>query len=111
MISDYEKYRGKCKEECEKLLKQDPSLTMRRGYYHCPIWGKQQHFWCTDKKGKIVDPTKRQFPSKGCGEYEEFDGKLTCEQCGKPTTEEDAVISGSYACCSGECMCRLVGLL
>jgi hypothetical protein len=76
--------RGKCKEMCEKLVRDNPELTMVRGFYWCPIWNKDEpHWWCKDKQGNIVDPTVNQFPSKGVGYYTEFDGFITCEMCGK----------------------------
>ena len=109
-ISDYQKYRGKCKEYAEELVRKDPTLQLVRGHYICPIWGAQAHWWCVDLDGKIVDPTARQFPSKGLGEYIPFDGRIYCEQCGKETTEEEAHINGNYACCSYSCAMRLVGL-
>lgn len=65
--SDYIQFRGKCKEMSQELVKADPSLTLVRGHYHCPIWGKQAHWWVNDEDGNIIDPTARQFPSKGNG--------------------------------------------
>lgn len=109
--TDYEKYRGKCKEAVEALVKQDPTLTAVRGFYHCPFWGKQAHWWAVDTQGKIIDPTVKQFPSKGVGaEYEEFDGICECAQCGRKVPEEKATINGNYAFCSTPCAMRFVGL-
>lgn len=108
--SDYAKYRGKCKEMSEEAVAQDPSLRLVRGYYHCPFWGKQEHWWTVCPDGTVFDPTKDQFPSKGIGEYEEFDGWCVCEECGKKVKEEDAYMCGPYPCCSNECAMRLVGL-
>jgi hypothetical protein len=111
MTDDYMKYRGKCREFCDKLIKQDPSLILVRGFYHCPEWGKQQHWWCKKADGTIVDPTVRQFPTKGIGAtYEEFDGWCECEVCGKRVLEADAIIDGRFALCSGKCHRELVGL-
>lgn len=111
MLDDnYTKYRGKCREMCEALLSKDPSLTLVRGHYYDTEWGEQQHWWCVDKNGAIVDPTKDQFPSKGLGLYIPFDGICTCENCGKEIREEDAVICGPYPVCSDACAFRLVGL-
>ncbi len=87
--SDYNKYRGKCKELSELACAEDPTLTLVRGYYYDPQWGEQPH-WCTKRQdGSIYDPTKDQFPSKGLGEYIEFDGFYACEQCGKRIAEKD----------------------
>lgn len=102
--------RGKCKEFSEAAVASDPTLTLVRGYYYCPVWGEQPHWWCKDKDGKIVDPTKDQFPSRGIGEYVEFDGTVKCSCCGKEMKEEDADYDSNYAFCSYECHGRFVGV-
>jgi len=109
MSTDYEKYRGKCKEMSEALVAADSTLTLVRGYYYCIVWGEQPHWWVKKLDGTIIDPTKDQFPSKGCGEYVEFDGNINCSNCGKQMKEEDADIEGNYAFCSYECHGRFVG--
>ena len=108
--SDYQKYRGKCKEMSEALIAQDPSLTLVRGFYYDAQWGEQQHWWTKDSNGNIIDPTKDQFPSKGLGHYEEFDGMVECAECGKTMKEEEASFESRYAFCSGACHMRFVGL-
>jgi len=108
--SDYLKYRGKCKELCEGLIKKDSSLRLVRGYYYCPMWGEQPHWWCENKNKKIIDPTRLQFPSKGLGEYIEFNGMLQCAECGKEVAEKDADIAGNYAFCSYNCHGKFVGI-
>ena len=110
METDYQKYRGKCKEYVEKAIKEDSSLTAVRGYYDCPLLGRQQHWWCVDLKGNIIDPTAKQFLSKGLGEYIPFDGNITCDQCGKVVSESEAHFNGNYAFCSYSCAMRFVGL-
>lgn len=110
MESDYIKYRGKCREMSEDLASKDPTLTLVRGHYFCPFWGEQPHWWVKDQNGKIIDPTAMQFPSKGKGAYVEFDGTISCSECGKDMKEEDADISGKYAFCSMPCHMRFVGL-
>ena len=110
MESDYHKYRGKCKEFSEKLIAKNPNLRLVRGHYCCPIWGEQQHWWCEDENGKVIDPTAKQFPSKGIGEYVKFDGNCTCSECGKRGKEEDFSFESNYQFCSGECHMRFVGL-
>jgi len=107
---NYRKYRGKCKEMSEALAAKDPSLRVVRGHYDCPIWGRQAHWWCVDQNGKIVDPTAKQFPSAGIGEYVEFSGYFECEQCGKSVPENEVVPVGGHPTCSNECAMRLVGL-
>src|SRR6185436_18519915 len=111
MLADYTKYRGKCKEFSEAAIAADPSLTLVRGHYHCPFWGEQAHWWTKRMDGTIFDPTKDQFPSKGHGEYVEFDGTIPCSNCGKVMKEEDADIDGRYAFCSYQCHGQFVGVL
>lgn len=109
--ANYLQYRGKCKEMSETLAALLPGLTVTKGWYHCPIWNtREEHWWCKDAEGKIFDPTKDQFPSRGMGDYEEFQGVFTCEQCKTPVKEEDVVMCGNYVVCSHRCACRLVGL-
>lgn len=109
-MNDYRKYRGKCKELAEAAVKTNPDLTLVRGYYHDFLWGKQPHWWTKDKDKNIHDPSKDQFPSKGLGEYEEFDGMVECANCGKQMKEEKARFDSRYAFCSIECNMRFVGL-
>ena len=106
----YNRYRGKCREMSEELAAQDASLILVRGYYFDALWGKQPHWWCRKSDGTIVDPTKDQFPTKGCGIYEEFDGTVECAECGKIVSEEEADIDGNYAFCSYTCHGRFVGV-
>lgn len=109
-MDDYTEFRGKCKEMSEALIEADPTLTMVRGWYHCYIWGPQQHWWVKDINGNIIDPSARQFPSKGNGEYEEYDGYIDCEQCGKRVHEDDAYFDGNHAFCSSSCFRLCVGI-
>ena len=109
--SNYLKYRGKCKEASEAACALDATLTLVRGHYDCPIWGKQEHWWCRRQDGTILDPTAKQFPSGGIGEYVEFDGRVECAECGKIVSEDDAVPMGNFVVCSSRCAMRLVGLL
>lgn len=109
-LSDYQKFRGKCKDMVDAAVAKDPTLTAVRGYYHCPMWGKQEHWWAMREDGSILDPTKRQFPSKGAGEYEPFDGNVECAECGKVVPEDEATPNGNYAFCSYICACHFVGV-
>ena len=106
----YLKYRGKCKEFSEELAQANPTLSVVRGYYHCTSWGEQAHWWCITPDGTIIDPTKDQFPSKGLGDYEPFDGTIACENCGKIINEENVIMCGPFPVCSSRCGCRLVGV-
>jgi len=107
--SDYLKYRGKCKEYVDAAVLADPTLKAVRGWYFDFMWGEQQHWWCVKPDGTIVDPTAKQFPSKGSGDYVEFDGVFSCEQCGEKVKEEDATVDGHHIFCSGDCYARCVG--
>ena len=103
MPSDYLTHRGNCRKQSEKLASRYPSLTVVRGHYFCPVWGKQPHWWCKDKEGNIIDPTRAQFPSNGSGTYVEFDGYFDCEHCGKKVCEVDVYNNGHHVYCSYEC--------
>lgn len=110
-ISDYRRYRGKCKEFCEQEIAKDPSLTLVRGHYICPFWGEQPHWWTTRSDGSVFDPTKAQFPSHGIGEYVPFSGMVNCSECGKEMNEEEASFESNYCFCSYVCHGRFVGVL
>jgi hypothetical protein len=110
MENNYLKYRGKCKEMSEALVFADPTLTLVRGHYLCPYWGKQDHWWTVKPDGTIVDPTVLQFPSKGAGEYVPFNGMVECTQCGKELPEAQAQFARNYALCSYKCYGKLVGV-
>lgn len=110
-ISDYTKYRGKCKQMSEAAIAEDPTLRLVRGHYHCPMWGKQAHWWTVRPDGSIFDPSVRQFPTAGiAAEYEEFDGTVECSECGKKGLEADFSFESNYCFCSGKCHMRFVGL-
>jgi hypothetical protein len=99
--ADYLKYRGKCKEEAEKLIEKYPGLRLVRGHYHCPIDNHDhQHWWCVTSKGDIIDPTLMQFHSRGEGIYTEFTGITECSYCGKEIEESEI-----YACIGNEPIC------
>lgn len=109
--SDYLEFRGKCKELSEAACAADPSLRLVRGYYWCPVWNTQEpHWWCEREDGTIVDPSAKQFPSKGNGTYTEFDGYFDCSECGKRIHEDEAYHHGRYSFCSGRCCARFVGV-
>lgn len=109
-MSDYLEFRGKCKALAEETIKKDSFLRLVRGYYHCPMWGKQAHWWCVRPDGTIVDPTVNQFPTKGVGaEYEEFDGNIECEYCQNVVHEIEAYFYEHHAYCSYECFGHDVG--
>jgi len=109
-MGDYRQFRGKCKEMSEAAIEQDPTLKLVRGHYHCPFWGEQPHWWCETPDGKIVDPSAKQFPSKGVGVYVPFNGVVECAECGKEMPEAEALFESNYAFCSSRCLLRFVGL-
>lgn len=92
---------GQCLEVTEKMAAAFPELRRVRGHYYCPIWGERAHWWLVEECGEIVDPTAEQFPSKGTGEYVEWDESQAeptgmCPNCGGHCYD------GNY-CCSDEC--------
>jgi len=109
--TNYTKYRGKCKEMSEELCRKDPSLTLVRGYYHCPMWGRQPHWWVKDKQGNIVDPTVQQFLTAGiAAEYAEYDGTAECSNCGKDVIVSECRTESNYVFCSEKCHGKFVGV-
>ncbi len=78
---------GACHEYAEKMVAQFPELAYRKGWYYCLLWGQRMHGWCVTMDGEIVDPTVRQFPSKGRGRYEEIEDEELptgkCMECGE----------------------------
>lgn len=100
--------RGKCQPMAEAAVASDPTLTLVRGWYCDPIWGREEHWWTVRPDGSIYDPTSAQFPMGGvAGWYEEFVGLYPCEECGRETPEAELV---EGRCCSGRCYMRMVGL-
>lgn len=108
-VFDYQ-LSGRCQEFAKFAVEQDSSLTLTRGWYNCPRWGKQQHWWTTRQDGSVYDPTANQFPSLGEGEYIPFTGWLECDECGKSIREEDATFYGKYILCTGICFGKFVGV-
>ena len=107
----YKRYRGRCKELSEAACAADPTLTLVRGYYFCPLWGTEEpHWWCVTPDGTIHDPTREQFPSAGLGIYTPFNGMVACAECGKEVKEEEASLDSNYAFCSDLCHGRFVGV-
>ena len=64
---------GQCSEASSRMVAAFPELARVRGHYYCVIWGEREHWWCKTSEGLVVDPTAGQFPSKGHGEYVEWD--------------------------------------
>ena len=88
--------RGKCKELAEKACAADPTLTLARGWYIDPIWGREEHWWTVRADGTIHDPTAAQFPMGGVGAwYEPFDGLYPCMECGKEVPEDELYLGAT----------------
>ena len=92
---------GECAEITQMMLGAFPELKRVRGHYMCPWWGECAHWWLTAPDGSIVDPTAKQFPSEGQGEYvphvegfAEPTGK--CPNCG-------GYCWTGETCCSEQC--------
>ena len=111
MSNNYMKYRGKCKELAEELSKKK-GYRLVKGFYNEPICNtKEQHWWCVDSNSIIHDPSRSQFPSGGIpGFYEEYNGFVDCEECGKKIAEKDIIMQGRFTVCSQKCALDLVGL-
>lgn len=76
---------GTCHEVTKEMAKEFPELQRVRGHYFCWVWGEREHWWLTNGD-EVIDPTASQFPSKGGGEYEEWEGPEPtgmCPNCGE----------------------------
>jgi len=92
---------GQCAGVTLDMQADFPELIRVRGQYHCPIWGERDHWWLKDPDGNVIDPTAKQFPSGGIGEYQEWnegDPEPTgqCPNCGNRCYNGASV-------CSREC--------
>ena len=92
---------GQCEEATKRMVEAFSHLRRVRGHYHCPIWGERAHWWC-EEDGQIIDPTAGQFPSKGAGEYVEWDESQPeptgmCPQCGGHCYDGAGVCSDACA--------------
>lgn len=86
---------GSCAEVTLAMVEAFPELTRVRGHYFCPLWNRdREHWWCATNEGAVIDPTVKQFPSKGCGIYEPWDESLPeptgkCLECGEYCYEDN----------------------
>jgi hypothetical protein len=99
-IPNYESAYGKCRETCEKMLKEFPELKLVRGYYSCAVWGERMHWWLVDAENNIIDPTAIQFPTKGNGIYQKLD-EFAPQPTGKCTNCGEYIYNGNYLCSDG----------
>ena len=95
-LDQFENSYGQCQRVVAEMKKAFPELKIVSGWYHCCFWGERQHWWLVDEDGSIVDPTVSQFPSKGMGDYEPYDGRPLptgkCMNCG------DYIYTGRDVC-------------
>ena len=111
-MTDYMKFRGQCKVLSEAAVAADPTLTLVRGHYFCPLWNREeQHWWTVRPDGTIHDPSAKQFPSAGLGEYTPFSGMVECSNCGTEKPEAEMDFEGRYAFCCYTCHGQFVGVL
>jgi hypothetical protein len=104
--------RGNCRCLSGLMTEWFPELRQVNGLYHCPVLGKQPHWWCVDKDENVIDPTVHQFPSGIKGVvlprrmailmYEEASFTGLCPECGADTFN-DAVY------CSMSCLDKNTG--
>lgn len=99
---------GECWDVCSRMVAEDHTLTLVRGWYDDPVWGAREHWWLKRQDGTILDPTSEQFPAGGITDfYRAFQGLYPCEQCGEDTPEE--ILIGGI-CCSSRCYGAMVGV-
>jgi len=100
---------GDCKTYSEAMQHEFKELRIVRGHYYCPVWGERGHWWLVHPEGYRVDPTAKQFPSRGGGvyiEWEEGQAEPTglCLNCG-------GYVYNGHTCCSEECHREAVAAL
>ena len=76
-----------CAGATAKMVKAFPELTRIRGHI-CVMGDMREHWWCQDRAGAVVDPTRRQYQGQAIVGYdplpadaEEPVGK--CHECGE----------------------------
>ena len=89
---------GQCAEQTLRMAAAFPELKRIRGHYICPCWGKREHWWLITPENQVVDPTAKQFPSKGRGDYVPWDESKEeptgmCPQCGGYSYNGDTTCS------------------
>lgn len=93
-----------------ELVESDSSLRLARGWFIDVVWGEQEHWWCVDSSGKIIDPSVGQFPGgaiEELREYREYEGIYPCPGCGVQVQEDSPLISGGFCC--GACYGAVIG--
>ena len=102
-----------CKSATDEMIEAFPELNQIRGHViSTKRFDQAPHWWCTDSKGNILDPTEKQFGQvvayyprdeslpeptgkcPNCGEYC-YDGNTMC--CKKCETEYLKYLNGDEA--------------
>jgi hypothetical protein len=105
---------GQCSSAVAAMVKEFPELRIVRGHVFDLMWGQRSHWWLVTVDGKIVDPTKSQFPC--VMGYEEWVPGTevrvgSCMQCGQEIWEAVESLDGPpirrYSC-SKECEAELI---
>jgi hypothetical protein len=105
LIQKHRSSHGSCGHFTKIFAERFKELTRVPGFYFAP-GGKSshgEHWWLTDPKGNIVDPTADQFPSQGNGVYVAYDPKVhkvakgRCPGCGV------TLFAFQWKPCSPEC--------
>ena len=100
--------RGRCQSFVKEFIARFPELTAVPGHCGTEGWWNE-HWWCVDRDGNVVDPTNDQFGSNL--EYEPLStGRIPykigrCMQCGVDIMSDDT--PESAGCCSASCAARL----
>jgi len=104
-LRDADVVRGYCQSFSESFAERFPELITVPGHCGGPGWWNE-HWWCEDKNGKIIDPTAVQF-GDGLRDYEPMSsGKIPykvgrCPQCGADIYSDSEEATGGF--CSEGC--------
>jgi len=101
--------RGQCENASRAMAEKFPKLRLARGFVHLLDGGREQHWWCVDPHGNIVDPTWHQYIFMPM-EYEEVADDdpwvlyptRKCMNCGQYFLNSPCHKWGGHAC-SKEC--------
>ena len=93
---------GACKDATAAMIVAFSELRRVNGHYFDHLWGEREHWWCVDVDGSIVDPTAKQFPSRGHGAYVELDPNAQtpsgmCPECGGYVYNGETFCSDGHA--------------
>lgn len=106
---------GKCSAACNEMILVFPELKIIRGHVYDAYWGKRGHFWLVTEDGKIIDPTRGQFPARSI-QYEAWDPSVPvrvgkCMECGVEIFKCVATLDEKpqvESVCSEECEQKLL---